>query len=125
MWKFTAAAVVAAVLALVLKKQVPELALLLALLTAVLLICGVFSVISAMREFLDALAELAGLRPAVLTPLLKTLVIAIVCRLAADVCRDASQMALASSVELAGTVMSVYVSLPLLHAAVEMIRTLI
>ena len=59
-----------------------------------------------------------------LAPIVKCLAIAIVTRFATDLCRDASQNALASAVEMAGTACAMTAVLPLLLSVMKMIGEL-
>ncbi|MFR3922676.1 MAG: SpoIIIAC/SpoIIIAD family protein [Dysosmobacter welbionis] len=55
-----------------------------------------------MRALMDELGEAAGLSPAVLAPVLKTVGIAILTHISAEVCRDAKESGIAAFVETAG-----------------------
>ena len=57
-------------------------------------------------------------------PILKCVGIAMAARLGSDVCRDAGQTAVASSLETCGAVCALYVSLPLLKALLRTIGAL-
>lgn len=63
--------------------------------------------------------------PELLAPLVKTLGIALVSRLGTEICRDAGQGAMAAVLETAGAFGAVLVSLPLVRAAWELLRSLV
>ena len=65
------------------------------------------------------------LPPELLAPLVKTLGIALVSRLGTEICRDAGQGAMAAVLETAGAFGAVLVSLPLVRAAWELLRSLV
>ena len=109
--QIAAVCLVGAVLAAVLRQRSPEAALLLGL--AVLL------------GMLEDLAAAGGLPPELLAPLVKTLGIALVSRLGTEICRDAGQGAMAAVLETAGAFGAVLVSLPLVRAAWELLRSLV
>jgi len=117
--------VVGSVLCLVLKKNSPELGLMLALATALLVMGLGVELIGAIVHFAETLNDAAGLSPALLGPVLKTVGIGILTRLAADICKDAGQGAIASTVELAGTVAALYIALPLMQTVFQMIGGLL
>ncbi|GHU60660.1 stage III sporulation protein AD [Clostridia bacterium] len=121
--KISAVAVTAALAGLVVKKGGSEFAILLGLAAVAAITALMFTTASGVIAFLKKLSELAGLSPAVLSPLIKTLGIAILAKIASDTCRDAGQSSVASGVELAGTVAAIYVALPLLSSVLEMIIT--
>ena len=123
--KAALAGVLAALLGLVIKRNQPELALLLALSALLAILAGAISLWGELRVFLTELTEGTALNEALLSPLVKCLVLSVTARLAADVCKDAGSAALASAVELVGAAAGVVVSLPLLRAVLQMIRALL
>ena len=123
--KAALAGVLAALLGLVIKRNKPELALLLALSALLAILAGALSLWGELRVFLTELTEGTALNEALLSPLVKCLVLSVTARLAADVCKDAGSAALASAVELVGAAAGVAVSLPLLRAVLQMIRALL
>ena len=117
--------IVGSVLCLLLKKGAPELGLLLALAASMLLVLIGMQLASAIFGFAEALREAAALSPALIQPVFQTVGIGIVTKLAADVCKDAGQSAIAGAVELAGTCAAIYIALPLMQTVFEMIARLI
>ena len=117
--------VVGSVFALVIKKGSPEVGMVLALAVTLLVVGLGIQIIGAILDFAGALQTAAGLSPALLTPILQTVGIGIVTRLASDICQDAGQGAIASALELAGTVAALYVALPLMQAVFQMIGGLL
>lgn len=112
-----------AVLASLLKKDAPELGLLLA--AAATAVCGAL-LLSAARETValgGELAELTGLSPALFLPLAKAVAVALVTRVAAALCADAGQSALARVMDTAGVFCALGCAVPLLRAALELLRT--
>jgi len=116
---------VGAVLCLVVKKANPEIALLLALGVALVLTAYGLGIVESVTEFIRLIGSASGLSAAILSPVLKTVGIGILTRLASDICKDAGQAAIASSVELAGTASALYVALPLFRTVFEMIEGLL
>lgn len=122
--QIAAVCLVGAVLAAVLRQRSPETALLLGL--AVCAVVG--ALLRGLADVLDMLEDLAaaaGLPPELLAPLVKTLGIALVSRLGTEICRDAGQGAMAAVLETAGAFGAVLVSLPLVRAAWELLRSLV
>lgn len=123
--KLASVAVIGALCALTVRKQVPELALVLGLTTGVLLLGAALSAMTALRDFLDSLVELAGLSPAVLAPLIKTIGIAILTHIAAEICRDAGESGIAAFAETAGGALALCVALPLMRSVLSMVTGLL
>ena len=125
MGEIAALAVAAALCALVVKQNARGVALALTLAAGALILGQVLGAASAVRALLDELGERAGLSPAVLDPVIKTVGIAILTRISAEVCRDAGEGAMAAFVETAGAVLALWVALPLLRAVLETVTGLL
>lgn len=123
--KIAAIAVTAALCAVVVKKQAPEMGLILGLLAGVLILSCSVTALSSVKELMETLADTAGLSPAVLTPVVKTVGISIVTKLAAEICRDAKEGGIAAFLETAGAAGALLVCLPLMETVLSMIRSLL
>ena len=120
--KVGAMCLVGALLAVVLKRDGPEFALLLTLSAAAVVLWWLREIWEEVGAFLRQLAAVTGLAPELFGPLLKTVGIALVSRVCAGICRDASQEALAVLVEITAAFCAVAVSLPLLAAVWDMLQ---
>ena len=120
----TAACVVAAMLALVLRKETPELALLVTLAAIVAAFLGVSGLLTDLMSFFQELSDQTGIRQELLIPLYKILGIALIVRIGGSLCRDAGESALAAVIETAGSVCALLVALPLLRAVLSMLLEL-
>lgn len=125
MGQIAAAAVAGAVCAAVVKKQAPDMALVVTLCAVALILSAAASVLEPVRELMDALGEQAGLSAAVLAPVIKTVGIALLTRVCAELCRDANESGIAAAVEIAGGGCALLVCLPLFHAVLELILELV
>lgn len=123
--KIAAAAVTAALCAVVVRKQSPEIALALGLGACALVVLYCSGALTAVVELADKLARAGGLSAQVVEPVMKTAGIAIVSRLAADFCKDAQEGGLASAVELAGTALALAAALPLMSAVLDTLTQLL
>ncbi|MBR2668115.1 MAG: stage III sporulation AC/AD family protein [Oscillospiraceae bacterium] len=124
-FRAAAVAVIAALLALLAGRHIPELGLLLAVLAAVLLAS---MALGQTRELLDTARNLqasTGLSGEIITPLLRTVGIGIVTRIAAELCRDAREGGIAAAVELAGTVAALCTALPLVQLVLRTVQSLL
>lgn len=123
--QLSAVAVIGALCAMNLRRQVPELAVVLAMVTGVLLLTAAFGAMEQVKDFFAQLTQLAGLAPEVLMPMVKTVGIAILTRLTAELCRDAGEGGIAAFAEVAGGVAALCVALPLAQAVLAMISGLL
>ena len=124
-FKLSALAVTAALGALVLKKEVPALSVVLALAAGVILLGEVSSALGQLRGAADALARSGGLDPLVWKPVWKTVGIGLVTRLSSSVCRDAGEGSLAAFLESAGTALALLCALPLVQTVMDTLGGLV
>ena len=122
MVKVAAGAITAAVLGVVLRKNTPELALLLALAAGLWMVALVADGLGAVVALMEELTSLAGLSEELLEPVVKTVALSILTRLTAEVCKSAGEGGVAAFVETAGTVL---VALPLVRAVVLMMTEML
>lgn len=120
-----AVAVAGALCATVIKKQVPDLALVVTLCAVAVILSTVMAVLEPVRALLDTLGERSGLSAAVLAPVVKTVGIAMLTRVCAELCRDANESGIAAAVEIAGGACAMLVCLPLFQAVLELILELV
>ena len=123
--KVATAAVAAALCAVVVRRQSPEIALALGVGACALIVLYCSGALTAVVELADKLAETGNLSAQVVEPVIKTAGIAIVTRLAADFCKDAQEGGLASAVELAGTALALAAALPLMTAVLDVLTRLL
>ena len=125
MARLAAGAVTAALLAAVLRKNTPELALLLILAAGVWLLAAVAGGLGAVVALIRELAGMAGVSEALLEPVVKTVALSILTKLTAEVCRSAGESGLAAFVETAGAVLALVVAIPLVRAVAVLMGELL
>ena len=112
--KLIAAALLCSVICLLLKKQAPELTLCLCVLVCALCFLTSFPFFSPILAFFHRLQELTGLSG-----------IGLLAQMAATICRDSGQQALAQAVEICCGFISFYLALPLLEMVLSLLQTMI
>ncbi len=122
--KATVIGVTGTVLTLLIKRTNPEFSTILSL-----AICGVIMLMgltlySSVAEVLELAALNSALSSAYTVPVLKCVGIGITARLGSELCKDAGQSAVASTVEICGAICALYVSLPLIKTLLRMIGEL-
>lgn len=125
MGKIAALAVAAALCAVVVRKQAPEISIVLVLLGAALILGLSLTAIVGVKSMMDDLREVAGLSPAVVAPVVKTVGVAILTKFAAEICKDAKESGLAAFVETAGAAAALFLAVPLLRTVLTMITGLL
>ena len=111
MAKLAAVGVTAVVLSAVLRKNTPELALLLVLAAGLWMLALAAQGLGAAVALMEELAQLAGLSEALLEPVFKTVALSILTRLTVEICRSAGEGGAAAFVETAGTVLALLAAL--------------
>jgi len=120
-----AVCVLGAVMALYLARYLPESGMLIALTVCAVAGAALLTPLGEILTFVQTMAAWSGMEESVFHPLLKTVGIAVLSRLGAELCRDAGQNALAALAELGGAVGALLVSLPLLQAVWELLEGLV
>ncbi len=106
-------AVTAAFLAVVLRGTRPEQAMAIGLAAGAVLVVWLLKMASPVLDSLRNMVARAGLSEEYGTVLLKALGLCLLTQLAADVCRDAGEQALAAKAELGGKILMLLLALPL------------
>ena len=107
---------VAAVLGVLLRKHVPELAVLLTLCAGLWILSAVLDGLGAVAQLMEELRQLAGVSEELIEPVVKTVVISVLTKLTVELCRASGEGGVAAFVETAGTVLALVVTLPLVRA---------
>ena len=118
-------ALCAAFAALLLRRGAPELTLPLAAAAVAVILLAAAGFLRGLRDLSDTVRVSFGVSETYTLPMLKCLSISLVTKFGAELCRDASQNAAASAVELAGTVCALSVVLPLLTAILKTVGGLL
>lgn len=118
-------AAVGSVCALALRRYVPELSLVLGVVTAGVVLILMLGVFDQVREGLEQLIGYAGLDDSLTGPVCKVVVIAILSQLTSQICRDAGEGTVALCCELAGTFAALYALMPLLRRVLELLGGLL
>ena len=93
----------------------------LVLTAGVILLLRVFSAAGSAAQRFSGLLSQCGLDSAPYLPVCKAVGVAVVVRIAAALCRDAGQSALAAKMEIAGAVLTLSVCLPLFEQVLDLI----
>ena len=123
--KIAVTAVTTALCCLMIRKQAPELALILAIVGGTVILWMSASALRYATEFLSQLSEQAGLSPAILAPVVKVIGIALVARVAGEFCRDANEGGVAAFLDLAATVTALVCVIPLVRAVLNTVSDLV
>ncbi len=121
MAQIVAIALVATVLCIMIKEQRPEISLLIAVVTGVLIFMSICDRLSILLSLLEETAQKAGYFAIVL----KVTGIAYLAQFGMQLCADAGQTSIASKIELAGKVMIMVISAPVLLSLLDVVMGLV
>lgn len=120
-----ATAVAAALCAVIVRQKAPGIGTVLAIAACVLLLWKTLPALEEIRDVLVQLTDTAGVSETILKPMLQTVGLAVVTKLASALCKDAGESGIASFVETAGGAAAVLVALPLLKMVLQLIAGLL
>lgn len=124
-WKATAAVLVAVVLGLALEKQGKDFSTLLTLAVCAMVASAAFLYLEPVLDFLWELEAMADLREDMLGILLKAVGIALVAELACVVCTDGGNASLGKQMQLLGSAVILYLSLPVFRSLLQLIQQIL
>jgi len=125
LFKIAGIAVTGMALTVLVKKHSPEIGLLLGLMVTITVIIVGLDVFRPIKDFIDVVITETGIAGDLAVPLWKAGVIAIITKITAELCRDAGEKAAATGVETAGSVLGLFVVLPLFTTFFELIRRML
>ena len=117
--------VIAAFLAVILRRDRPEFSMALGLITGVLILVLLIGEIAPIIQRLNTMLDKTSLPSEYSLIVFKALGISLLTQLAADACRDAGETAMAEKAEFAGKVFLLILALPLFEKIAEMAVKLI
>lgn len=123
--KIASIAVVASLCAVTVKKQTPELGVVLSAAAGVLILSFGLPALKSIKELVETLSAAAELTPAVVTPVIKTVGIAIITKVTAELCRDTKEGGVAAFVEVVGSAGALLVCLPMLEMVLSIITEML
>lgn len=118
-------ALIAAVLAVVLRREKPELALLVGVAAGVVIFLGIVGKMGSVITVFNGVANRAGLNLVYLDTILKIVGVAYIADFGAQMCRDAGEGALAVKVEFAAKVLIMMLALPVIMGLMELLLELV
>ena len=122
--RITAVGIIGTVLAVTLKEQKNEYALLVGIATGILILYMLMDSILKIRNLFEKAVNEAGLNSVYMVILIKVIVIAYICEFAVRFSEDAGEKAIGAKIELAGRILILAVSLPIIENLFNMILNL-
>lgn len=122
-WKTAAAVLLAVVMILTLRRQ--EMGLVLGMAVCAMVAVSALEYLEPVMDLLDTMKDLGGLDGELLGVLIKAVGIGLLSEIAGMVCADSGNSSLGKSLQLLGTVVILWLSVPLFTALLELIREIL
>ena len=119
--KLAAGAALAALLAATLRRNAPEISMLIALAAGVLILSAASGALGEVVGLLGRLAGLAGVDTQILLPVVKVAGLSLLTHLTAELCRAAGEGGIAAFLQTAGTILALVAAAPLVTALLDLI----
>lgn len=124
MLKIAGIGLTGAFIALFLKNQKPELAMLVGVATAVLIFLMTVSGLGGIIQFFKGNTLRAGIDSGILNIMIRIIGIAYVTEFAADICRDAGESSLASKIDMGGRIIMAVMIIPIISSIFDIVEGL-
>lgn len=116
---------VSTILCIVIKKDRPEIAMFIAMLTGITILLSVIFKLNFIVESIQTLAKTANIPTMYITLIIKLIGIAYLMEFAIQLCKDCGEGNIASKLEFGGKIIVMTMSFPILLSIVEMIINII
>ena len=117
--------IIAAVLAVLLREEKPEIAMVVSIVTGLVIFVFVITKLNSVMTILKYFASKANIDVLYFSTILKVIAIAYITEFGAQICRDAGEGSIASKVELAGKVLIMVIAIPILAALMDIMIKII
>ena len=123
--KIVMVGIIAALLAVVLKEEKPEMAVAISIVTGLVIFVFVITKLNSVMTVLKHFAAKANIEVLYFTTILKVIAIAYITEFGAQICRDAGEGAIAAKIEFAGKVLIMVIAIPILAALMDIMIKII
>lgn len=124
-FKIVGIGLAAAVLAVFIKNWKPELAMQVSLVATVIIFASFLPYLKTLIDMLRDISTQAGIEARYISIVLKVIGIAYVAQFASELCQDAGESAIASKIEVAGKVIIMTISMPVIYSLLEVVNEII
>ena len=118
-------AIVASVLAVMIRGQRPEFVVIISLVAGIVILCELTVYLKSIFSVISEIASEIELDLSFIEIILKIVAISYVCEFSSQICRDAGETAIATKVELAGKTLILFTSAPIILSLLELLTGLI
>jgi stage III sporulation protein AD len=124
-FKIVIVGILASIIAVILKEERPEIALILSMVTGLLIFVFLINKLNSVITILKYFASRTNIDILYFSTIMKVIAIAYITEFGAQICRDSGEGTIASKIELAGKVMIMVAAIPILAALLDTITKII
>lgn len=119
------ALLLAVILVLALKSHSKEIAAILSITVCCLAAIAALNYLQPILDFLQSIEQLAGLNSTMVETLLKVTGIGMISEISCLVCKDAGNESMGKSMQLLGTAVILYLSVPMFYSLIELLQKIL
>jgi len=123
--QIVAVGIISVILVIAIRKQSPEFAFLVSIMASIIIFFMIMPLLGQAVELLTEIAGLMDTNSQYIGLILRIIAIAYIAGFGAQICTDAGESAIASKIELAGKVLILITSMPVLYGLVNLISALL
>lgn len=124
-FKIVGFGIIAVSLIIILKNQKPEIALICVIASSVIMLTLVFDELKSVINLINSLIENSSIDSFYIKIILKVIGISYIVEFGRDICKDAGESAIANKIEMAGKVIIVSLSIPIIASLVDIVSQIV
>lgn len=124
-FKIVGFGIIAVSLIIILKNQKPEIALICVIASSVIMLTLVFDELKSVINLINSLIENCSIDSFYIKIILKVIGISYIVEFGRDICKDAGESAIANKIEMAGKVIIVSLSIPIIASLVDIVAQIV
>ena len=117
--------IIAVSLVIILKNQRPEIALMCVVASSVIILLFVFDELKSVIDLINSLMQKSSIESTYIKIILKVIGISYIIEFGKDICKDAGESAIANKMEMAGKVIIVSLSIPVVASLIDIVTELV
>lgn len=117
--------IIAVSLIIILKNQRPEIALMCVVASSVIILLFVFDELKSVIDLINSLMQKSSIDSTYIKIILKVIGISYIIEFGKDICKDAGESAIANKMEMAGKVIIVSLSIPVVASLIDIVTELV
>lgn len=117
--------IIAVSLIIILKNQKPEIALICVIASSIIMLAFIFDELKSVISLINSLILNSSIDSSYIKIILKVIGISYLVEFGKDICKDAGESAIANKIEMAGKVIVVSVSIPVIASLIEVVSQII